>query len=136
MPDVVTCLLIDEKGKLLILKRSNKVRTYKGLWGGVAGYIEENETPIQTAYKEIREEAGLDKKDVVLTEEFEPFEITDFYENKRYDWKIFVFLFKCLRKDKLQIDWEHTEYRWIEPSNIKKYKTAPHLKETVIEKLL
>jgi 8-oxo-dGTP pyrophosphatase MutT (NUDIX family) len=52
--------------KLLILKRSDKVGTYKGLWGGVAGYVEENEEPYETALKEIKEEVGIEKKMSVL----------------------------------------------------------------------
>ena len=63
MPKVVTCLLT-HKGKLLILKRSEKVRTYKGMWGGVAGYIEEDEDPYETAIKEIREEVWIKKNNV------------------------------------------------------------------------
>jgi 8-oxo-dGTP pyrophosphatase MutT (NUDIX family) len=136
MPKVVTCLLTDDEGKLLILKRSDKVRTYKGLWGGVAGYVEKNEKPLETAFKEIKEEVSLDENDVTLIEEFKPFEITDFYEDNRYDWNIFVFLFKCLKKEKIQIDWEHTRYEWIPPSKIHEYDTAPHLKETVSKILL
>ena len=46
MPRVVTCLLVNNEGDLLILKRSNRVRTYKGLWGGVAGYVEEDEESV------------------------------------------------------------------------------------------
>ena len=61
MPKVVTCLLMKDS-KLLILKRSDKVSTYKGLWGGVAGYIEEHEEPYETALKEIKEEVGIEKK--------------------------------------------------------------------------
>ena len=43
MPKVVTCIL-QYKNKILILKRSNKVGTYKEMWGGVAGFVEENAT--------------------------------------------------------------------------------------------
>ena len=59
MAKAVTCLLINDEGKLLILKRSDKVRTYRCLWGGIAGYVEENEDPYDTAVKEIREEVGI-----------------------------------------------------------------------------
>ena len=65
MPDVVSCILF-RKGKILLLKRSNKVSTYKGFWGVIAGYVEEDETPEETAYKEIKEEVGIEKNDVKL----------------------------------------------------------------------
>ena len=135
MPKVVTCLLINDEGKLLILKRSEKVRTYNGMWGGVAGYIEENEEPFDTALKEINEEVGLDSEDVNFIKKLEPISFTDFYKKEKYDWEVFVFLFKTEKKDKVIIDWEHSEYRWISPSEIVKYDTVPHLKE-VVSKLL
>ena len=136
MPNVATCLLINDNGKLLILKRSNTVRTYKGLWGGVAGYIEENEEPFETAIKEIREEVGLEKDKISLIKKLDPIEFTDIYNGKVYDWKIFPFLFKIEKKSKIIIDWEHLEYRWIPPLEIKKYDTVPHLKEIVSKLLL
>lgn len=130
MSRVVTCLL-EHNGKLLILKRSNKVRTYKGLWGGVAGYIEENEVPYETAVKEIEEEVGIQKGDIRLLKKSDPVEFTDFYNGRKYDWIIYPFLFTIEKKDKVKIDWEHTESRWIFPSEIENYKTVPHLKEIV-----
>ena len=136
MPSVATSLIIDSDGKILILKRSDKVKTYKGFWGGVAGYIEKNEKPLDTAYKEIREEVGLKKEDVNLKKRLDSIKITDFYENKRYDWEIFVFLFELSKKKVIKIDWEHSEYRWIKPSDIIEYNTVPHLKEIVKEILL
>lgn len=136
MPNVATCLLINDYGKLLILKRSNAVRTYKGLWGGVAGYIEENEEPYETAIKEIREEVGLEKDKISLIKQLDPIEFTDSYDGKVYDWKIFSFLFKIEKKSKIIIDWEHLEYRWIPPLEIEKYDTVPYLKEIVSKLLL
>ena len=131
MPNVVTCLLINNDGELLILKRSKKVRTYKGFWSGIAGYVEKNEEPFETALKEIREEVGLGKEDVDFIKQGEPIEFSDFYEGNRYDWKIFPFLFKTEKKGKIQIDWENIEYRWILPSEIEKYDTVPHFKNVV-----
>ena len=136
MASVATSLLMNDEGKILILKRSNKVKTYKGLWGGVAGYVEENEEPYDTAIKEINEEVGLNKRDISLIEQLDPIVLTDYYEKKRYDWKIFVFLFKIRKKSKIIIDWEHSEYRWILPSEIVKFDTVPHLKDVVFKLLL
>ena len=130
MPEVVTCLLM-HNNKLLILKRSNKVKTYKGLWGGVAGYVEENEEPYDTALKEIREEVGMEKGNVRLIKRGESIRFTDIYEGKRYEWITHPFVFNVEKKRKVQIDWEHTEYKWIPPEDISKYDSVPHLKEIV-----
>jgi len=135
MPSVVTCLIIDKKGKILILKRSNKVKTYKGFWSGVSGYVEEDEKPIDTAYKEIFEEVGLKKEDVKLMDSKDPIEFTDKYKNEIYNWKVFPFLFKTNKKDKIQIDWEHTDYRWILPKEVENFDTVPHFLD-VVSKLL
>jgi 8-oxo-dGTP pyrophosphatase MutT (NUDIX family) len=135
MPRVVSCVLMDEEGKILILKRSDKVRTYKGCWSGVAGYIEEGEQPLDTAYKELFEEVKIERDDVELVIQGYSIEFTDIYEKERYNWKIYPFLFKTRKKSKIQIDWEHIEYRWIVPSEIVKYETAPRFKEVVLNLL-
>ena len=102
MPSVVTCIL-EHNGKILILKRSNKVLTYKGLWGGVAGYVENNENPYETAIKEIKEEAGIEKDNIKLSKEINPIIFTDIYDNKKYNWKIYPFLFLITKEAKVII---------------------------------
>ena len=138
MPDVVTCLLVDDEDKLLILKRSDKVGTYKGLWSGISGYVEEGEEPIDTAFKEIREETGFTKDDVEFIKKMSPVSFTDFHNDKNYNWNIFPFLFKLTfeKKDKVNIDWEHSEYCWIAPSDVVKFETVPRLEFIVSEMLL
>ena len=131
MPDVVNCILMNDDGEILILKRSEKVRTYRGCWGGVAGYVEKDEKPLDTAFKELREEVSLLKNDVELLKQGDPIEFTDFYEGEWYNWKIFPFLFKTEKKSKVHIDWEHTEYRWISPSGVGKYGTVPRFMDVV-----
>lgn len=130
MPKVVTCLL-ENNGEILILKRSEKVRTYRGLWGGVGGYVEGEEKPLETVIKEIKEEVDIEKDDIILIKQGDSVEFTDIYEGENYDWIIYPFLFYLEKRDGVKIDWEHTEYRWILPSDIEKYDTVPHLKEIV-----
>ena len=136
MVKVASSLLVNDEGKLLILKRSEMVKTYKGQWGVVAGYVEENEKPYQTAIKEIKEEVGLEKNDVNLVKQYGPVEFTDVYEGKSYDWQIYVFVFIIKKNSKINIDWEHIEKRWILPSEIGEYNTVPFLKEIVTKILL
>ena len=97
--------------------------------------LRDDEEPYETALKEIREEVGIEKEDVSIIEQDDPIEFTDFYEGERYDWIIYPFLFRIEKKDKLQIDWEHSEYRWIIPSEITRYDTVPHLKD-IVSKIL
>ncbi|MEM0492485.1 MAG: NUDIX domain-containing protein [Candidatus Thermoplasmatota archaeon] len=130
MPNVVSCLLL-HKDRLLILKRSKKVKTYKGWWGVIAGYIDPDEEPYERALKEIKEETGIKPDHVELINKGEPVKVEDTYENQLYEWVIHPFLFKLRKNHKIHIDWEHTEYRWIKPNDIKRYHTVPYLREIV-----
>jgi 8-oxo-dGTP pyrophosphatase MutT (NUDIX family) len=134
MPQVVTCIL-EHDGKILLLKRSKLVGTYRGLWGGVAGYVEELEEPYDTAIKEIREEAGIDADAVELVRKGNPIEFSDTYDGRRYNWIVYPFLFHIQSKELVQIDWEHEEYRWVHPSEVKKLDTVPGLDDVVAQLL-
>ena len=50
---------IKDNDKFLLLKRSDTVKTMKGLWAGVSGIIEKNEEPLRRAKIEIFEELGI-----------------------------------------------------------------------------
>lgn len=131
MTDVVTAVLIKNK-KILILKRGNRVRTYKGKWACVSGYLEENEKPLQRAIKEIEEETGLKSNEITLIKKAEPIEFYD--EKEKVKWRIHPFLFET-KREKINIDWEHTEYRWISKDEISLYETVPKLKEVILKLL-
>jgi 8-oxo-dGTP pyrophosphatase MutT (NUDIX family) len=134
MPQVVTCIL-EHGGKILLFKRSNLVGTYRGLWGGVAGYVEELEDPYDTAVKEIRQEAGIGVDALELVRKGEPIEFSDTYDGRRYDWIVYPFLFHIESKELVRVDWEHEEYRWVFPSEVKKFDTVPGLDEVVAQLL-
>ena len=123
---VVTCFL-EHNGKIALLRRSGQVGTYQGRWAGVSGYIEEGHTPYQQALEEIREEAGLEETDVRLAKEGEPLEVID--EALGRKWIVHPFRFQLLNPEKMAIDWEHSEMRWIEPQTIAEYEAVPQLAE-------
>ena len=123
--DIATSVLTFQ-GKILILKRSDKVGTYRGMWACVSGYIEEGEEAEETAKREITEELGLSKDDVKLLRKGDVIHARD----NRMLWAIHPFLFEA-NKTEFKIDWEHVEYKWILPDEISSYNTVPKLKETI-----
>jgi PncC family amidohydrolase len=123
---VVTCFL-EHEGKICLLRRSQSVGTYKGKWAGVSGYIEPTNSPLDQAFLEMREEAHLSEEDVQLVREGEPLEAIDKQLGKR--WIIHPYQFRVLERENIQMDWEHTELRWVDPEEIVKYETVPKLAE-------
>ncbi len=116
---VVTCFLL-RRGRVLILRRSEKVGTYRCRWAGVSGYIEKGERPVDTAFKEVREETGLAAGDVALVREGPalPIAFTNFV--------VHPFLFE-VKRGRVRLDWEHSGSRWIRPSELGRFGTVPGL---------
>jgi hypothetical protein len=106
------------------------------LWGGVAGYVEADEEPYEAALKEIKEEAGLNHDAVRFVRQGDTVAFIDVHEGETYDWVVYPFVFYVEKKDKLHIDWEHSEYRWISPADIIGYDTVPRFKEIVAKNLV
>jgi 8-oxo-dGTP diphosphatase len=123
---VVTCFL-ESGGKILLLRRSRQVGSYRGKWAGVSGYVES--PPEEQAVIEIREETSLDAGDIRLLKTGEPLNIDD--EELGTRWIVHPFLFQVNTPEKVKIDWEHKEYRWIKPVDIDNYDTVPGLKNTL-----
>ena len=125
--DVVTVFLT-LGGKVLVLKRSDKVRTYKGHWAGVSGYLESAD-PLKQAYEEMFEEMGLDREDVSLVKMGKPLEVVDPVEE--HTWRVHPFLFAVQSPDKIRLDWENVDMRWVFPEEIVQLQTVPALKEAL-----
>jgi len=125
--NIVTVFLENDK-KILILKRSQKVKTMKTKWGGISGYIEQEE-PVKRALKEIAEETGLKNKNVTLLRIGEPLEAVE-SGKPEITWIVHPFLFSS-NTDQIRIDWEHDEYRWINPKEIENYETVPRLEDAL-----
>ncbi len=119
---VVTCFL-ESAGKILILRRSQQVSSYRGKWAGVSGYLEGE--PDKQALTEIAEETGLQPPDISLVKKGEVVAIDDVEMGKR--WLVHPYLFHVADRSKIKIDWEHKEARWLAPAEIERYSTVPGL---------
>jgi len=73
--NIVTSFIKNDD-KILILKRSDKVKSMKCLWAGVSGIIEKNDTtPLDRAKIEIFEETGINEKEIELLKSIEQIKI-------------------------------------------------------------
>ncbi len=127
--DVVTSFLLRRPPgapeELLILRRSQRVGTYRGRWAGVSGFVEA--PPDEQAYIELREEVHLEPEHVILLRKGEPLTFTDAQLDR--EWTVHPYLFLVTDPARIQTDWEATETRWIAPHELEYYETVPMLKE-------
>lgn len=123
---VVTSFL-ESENKILILRRSDRVGTYQGRWAGVSGYIEKDAD--EQALIEIEEETSLTRDDLKLIKRGKPLTIRD--EKLGVKWVVHPYLFHIEDRNKIRIDWEHKEMKWIDPKEIDNFETVPMLKETL-----
>ena len=124
---------IKNNNKILILKRSDKVRSMKGLWSGISGIIENNEIPINRAKIEIFEEVGIKKSKINLVKSIEKIKISSpQYEN--HEWEVFPFLFET-KESEIKLNWENSEHKWINVNELKNYETVPSLDKILFDLL-
>lgn len=124
---------IKNSDQILILKRSEKVRSMKGLWSGVSGMIENNENPLDRAKIEIFEEIGMKEDEIKLVKKSEKMKVSS-SQYKNHQWEIFPFLFET-KKETIQLNWENSDFKWILPIELKNYETVPSLEKLLLNLL-
>ena len=129
---IITCFL-KSGDRILILKRSDKVKSMKSLWAGISGIIENNESPLERTKIEIFEELGIDASQIKLLKESVKMRIlSPQYEN--HEWEVYPFLFS-VENPKIKLNWENSEYKWVKAEEISNYETVPSL-DKVLSNLL
>lgn len=129
---IVTCFITNED-KILILKRSDKVKSMKGLWAGVSGIIEKDEHPLARAKIEIFEEVGLHEGQIKLLKSEKEMRIVS-PQYKNHEWLVFPFLFSA-ENPTIKLNWENSDYRWISIDEIKNFETVPSLDKVLLNLL-
>jgi len=118
---VVTSFL-NKEDYFLLLKRSGTVSSYRGKWAGISGSIEEGESVLEAAYREISEETGIVPAQLEHLCDGEVFSIpyTGFY------WVVHPLLF---RSDTFQVvlSWENQGHGWFKREEMAALDTVPNL---------
>ena len=106
------------------------VKSMKGLWAGVSGIIEQDETPLVRAKIEIFEEVGLEEKYIKLLKSSEQMKIES-PQYRNHKWEIFPFLFET-KNTEIKLNWENSEFKWIDVDQLKEFETVPNLEEILL----
>ena len=121
---IVTTFLTNSD-KILLLKRSQKVKSMKNLWAGISGIIEGNEQPLERTKIEVYEEVGIKESNIELIKEGKIILIeSPQYEN--HQWEVYPFLFSC-NNIEIKLNWENSESKWINVNELNEFKTVPSL---------
>ncbi len=126
----VLTVYIKHKNKILLLKRSNKVRTYQGKWNTVAGYLDELKSLREKVLEELREEIGIREDNLLSIKFLNRYKFTD--PSIKKTWITYPVIVE-IKNPKIKLDWEHTEHKWIKLEDVRKFDTVPNLGK-VLEK--
>ena len=122
--EVVTSFVV-RGNKILLLRRSDRVGTYRGKWAGVSGFLE-GDAPIDRAVTEIREELGIGEAAVTLEAVGEPHPVDDDATGRQ--WLVHPFRFALSGDSEIRLDWEHIDMRWIDEEMLSSMDTVPGLR--------
>ena len=109
--------------RVLIMRRSSSDKSYPMLWNFPGGMVERDETPVEGAIRELKEESDLDAREDELTK------IGVFDENG-----VEVHLYRLDIDDpKVKLrDGEHDQYAWVPKSQIECYNFIKPIRESVM----
>lgn len=106
---------VDECIEFLLLKR-NENQVYPGLWQMVSGKIKKDEKATETAVREIKEETKLNPLKLWIIPR-----VNSFYSASDDSINLVpVFAALVSSESNVIISNEHSEYRWVKPSEAKK----------------
>jgi dihydroneopterin triphosphate diphosphatase len=114
-----------EGAEFLLLKR--KSRYLFGLWGQVAGKIENGETVIQAAFREIKEETGQIPKSLYSCD------IVEIFYDIEYNClqMVPVFAAKLNPDQEVVLSNEHSEFKWVSSTEAKELMIFPQQKSSI-----
>lgn len=124
---VINCV-VTYRSKILIVKRSKNMRLYPGLWNGIGGFLDDERSLEEKVRDELREELGLRAKDIVSIKLGQIFDADD--PKLKRTWVIHPALVK-VRTNKIRLDWEAEEYRWVVPEEIENYELVPSFRRVL-----
>ena len=118
--------IIQKDGKILVLKRSCEEDVFAELWDIPGGKIEYGEKIIDGIKREVFEETGLD-----VEIEFRPWSLWSFMTPAKERQTVGITLLAKYLGGEVKLSNEHTDYKWIYPSEFADMSADPSLKNEI-----
>lgn len=105
---LVTAVIHNQRGGILLIKRNQNHKSFKGFWQLPEGKMEFGEQAQETLLRELKEEVGLKLiSDKILTTNSK----VVYFADKRFHLLRIILKAKC--KGKITLGDEHSTYRWM-----------------------
>ena len=126
---VINCVLV-HNDKILILQRSSELNFYPNYWNGVSGFLDDNKSLKDKVKTEINEELGIKSDDIISIKLAKIFHQKAPQYNKT--WIVHPVLV-FVKTNKIKLDWEARNYKWININDINDFKLLPGFDEVIKE---
>ncbi len=123
---IVEAISKNEKGELLLLKRSGKNTYFKGLWQLPGGKVDFGENVQEAITREIKEETGSVCSFPKISKVF-----SFNQEFNGFKGKVFLMVFDCEPIKKVVLSEDHVEFNFFSLKEIKKIPLTPISKKSI-----
>jgi len=125
----IIAAVLTHNDRLCLLRRSAQVKTDRGYWHCITGYLSAGAPPLEHAFIEIIEETGIHRRDLELQSRA----IVDRKGADGNIWRIHAFHFRS-RTRSLTLNWEHDGGCWTPMRKLRRLRTV-HWLAAVLEGL-
>jgi len=116
----VATFIINENTEILILQRGETAPWMPNKWNLPGGVIDINENHIQAAIRECKEETNLT---ILNLNKLVAYTDSDF---------IITFYYTSTFDGEIKIDYESSNYKWVNKNDILKYDFVPYIKNALL----
>ena len=116
-------MIVNKLNEILILKRSGTAEWKPNKWSLVGGMVEEKESYPDAAHREVHEETSLYISKLKKIKEI---------HDKKENCNLVFYLTKDF-KGKVKLDFENSDYEWVNKNNYEKFDFVPNVKDLIKE---
>jgi 8-oxo-dGTP pyrophosphatase MutT (NUDIX family) len=110
--------VLNKKGEILILRRSETAPRNAFKWDLPGGVLEFREQPYEAIEREIKEEAGIEVTGI------EPFDVWSETDDIGEFWTTIAYRAQA-KSEEIMLSYEHDQYQWVTPKEFAKYCDRP-----------